>query len=394
MIEDFMRNKIRTFLTSLGILIGVGSVVMLISFGLGLKKYISNQFESLGTNLILILPGNIIQNGRFSSGGPSSLGGTVSFDKRDYVRLKRIREAQHVVPIYTRSVRIEYGNATEVTSIFGTTADIFPVRNLVALYGRVFEPTEVTKRSKVVVIGPKIAKKLFGDIQNGIGKTVKINSLRFRVVGILEGKGGGGFGGPDLDSFVYMPLETANVFNTDKTYYTFYIKAKRAEDIPEIKRKAEEALLMNHEKEDFSVAEQTEILNAISSIFSILNIVLVAIAAISLVVGGIGIMNIMYVSVVERIREIGIRRAVGARKRDILLQFIAESVLLSVFGGLLGLLLAYGVVSLAQRYFPAYINLESVLIAIGVSSFIGITFGVFPAKKASDLSPIEAIRYE
>ena len=201
-------------------------------------------------------------------------------------------------------------------------------------------------------------------------------------------------GGPDFDTFSYVPYKAAYTFNPDKKFFAFYIKARNEEVIEQTKQNIKDTLLKRYKEDDFSVLEQTEILDAVSSIFAMLNIVLVAIATISLVVGGIGIMNIMYVTVTERTGEIGIRRAIGARKKDILSQFILESVILSLLGGLLGLLVSFLIVLLIHNFFPAYIDLQSILIAIGVSSAIGIVFGVFPAKKAADLSPIDAIRYE
>ena len=191
-----------------------------------------------------------------------------------------------------------------------------------------------------------------------------------------------------------MSYKTGYVFIPDKKFLAIIVKGRDGENLESLRNEIKERLLRRYHEDDFSVIEQAELISAISSIFGIINTVLVAIAAISLVVGGIGIMNIMYVSVVERIREIGIRRAIGATKRDILYQFLAEAILLSLLGGLLGLLFSYLIVTIIQRVFPAYIDLASIGIAIGVSSLIGIVFGVFPAKRAADLSPIEAIRYE
>lgn len=389
--EDFRRNKIRTLLTSLGILIGVASVVLLMAFGLGLKKYIQDQFESLGTNLVIILPGKILQGGSFRS---SSGAFGAKFDDKDTVSLKKIRAAEYVVPVYTKTVKVETGGNSEFTDVFAASNDIFPTRNLEVDFGRVFEKSDVEKRSKIVVIGPKLAEKLFGSKEAAILKNLKIENQNFQVVGVLKPKGGGGFGGPEFDMFIYMPYKTAYVFNPDKKILAFYLKAQNESVVEEIKKEVKTTLLKRYKEDDFSVVEQTEILNAVNSIFSMLNLVLVSIAAISLIVGGIGIMNIMYVSVIERVREIGIRRALGATQKDILLQFLTEAVILSLLGGLLGLLASFLIVSLIQRIFPAYINLTSVLVAVGVSSAIGIIFGVFPAKKAASLSPIEAIRYE
>ncbi len=391
-LEDFKRNKVRTFLTSLGILIGVASVVLLIAFGLGLKKYIENQFESLGTNLLIVVPGKILEGGNFRGGG-SALGGT-RFDEKDILNLTKIDDISYVVPAFMKTVEVTANGNSEFGELYATNEGVFAIRNLEVEVGNLFNKTDVEKRSKKVVIGPKIAEKLYGNIDTALGKTIKIENQGFPVIGVLKSKGGGGFGGPDFDSFIYIPYKSALAFNPDKSFTAISLKAVSGETIATTKDNIKNSLLKRYSEDDFSVIEQTEILNAVSSIFSVLNTILVAIAAISLVVGGIGIMNIMYVSVVERIREIGIRRSMGATGKDILIQFLTEAVILSLLGGMLGLLFSFVVVLLIQKFFPAYINLQSVLVALGVSSAIGIVFGVFPAKRAADLSPIEAIRYE
>ncbi|MBI4226410.1 ABC transporter permease [Candidatus Roizmanbacteria bacterium] len=390
-IFDFSRNKGRTFLTSLGILIGVLAVVLLLAFGLGLRKYIEQQFESLGTNLLRIVPGQILQGGGFRS-GPSAFG-TIRFDEKDVVTLRRIKNAEYIIPVFSKTITVSGGGNNETGELYASSADIFAGLNLKPQYGSVFTKEDVNKRSKIVTIGPKIAEKLFKDSSLAVDKTTKIEGQTFRVTGVLEAKGGG-FGGPDFDSFIYMPYKTAYIFNSDKKFLAIIAKAEDSESMDSVKEQIIERLKRRYDEDDFSVIEQAELLSAISSIFSIINMVLVSIAAISLVVGGIGIMNIMYVTVTERIKEIGIRRAIGARKIDILSQFLIESIILSLIGGLLGILGAYAITLFIQRFFPAYIDLNSVLLALGVSSAIGIIFGVFPAKKAADLSPIDAIRYE
>ena len=391
-ITDFSRNKVRTLLTSLGILIGVLSVVLIVAFGLGLKKSINEQFESLGSNQLILFPGKVISNGRFTGGGQAA--GTIRFDEKDVANLKRVRELKYVIPALNKGVNVSGNGRTESGSLYIAGYEIFDARNLKTSVGNIFTREDSDKRKKVVVLGGLIAEKLFDEPQNAIGKVIKTDKNSFRVVGVLEKKGGGGFGGPDFDTFIYLPYKTGYIFNPDKKFLTVILVAEP--DVPtEVAKKAiSQTLLRRYKEDDFSVVELSEIQQAVTDIFGVLNIVLVGIAAISLIVGGIGIMNIMYVTVSERTKEVGVRRALGARQNDILAQFLIEAVILSVFGGVLGLLIGIGIVQAIQQFFPAYISIESVFLALGVSSAIGIVFGVFPARRASQLSPIEAIRYE
>ncbi|MBP6994415.1 ABC transporter permease, partial [Candidatus Woesebacteria bacterium] len=391
-ITDFSRNKIRTLLTSLGILIGVLSVVLIVAFGLGLKKSINEQFESLGSNQLILFPGKVISNGRFTGGGQAV--GSIRFDEKDISSLKRIRDLKFVIPALNKGVNVSGNGRTESASLYIAGYEIFESRNLVTTVGKLFTREDSDKRKKVVVLGAVIAEKLFDEPQNAVGKMIKTDKNSFRVVGVLEKKGGGGFGGPDFDTFIYLPYKTGYIFNPDKKFLTVIMVVKPDVPIATAKEEINQTLLKRYKTDDFSIVELSEIQQAVTDIFGVLNIVLVGIAAISLVVGGIGIMNIMYVTVSERTKEVGVRRALGARQNDILAQFLIEAIILSVFGGLLGLLLAAGIVQGIQQFFPAYISAESVFLALGVSSAIGIVFGVFPARRASQLSPIEAIRYE
>lgn len=388
-LSDFSRNKGRTFLTSLGILIGVLSVILLMALGLGLKKYISDQLNSLGANLIYVMPGNkkaIVQGG--------GMGG-IRFDDKDVTKLKRIPGILVAVPVFAKSgTNIEARGNSEMIEMIASSEEIAQVMNLQLEMGRLLEKRDIEKKAKVALIGPSIATKIFGSSEEALGKNFSIEGQEYKVIGIYKSKGGGGIAGADMDAHVFVPRTAVIAFNPDKKYYAIYIKATDKDVIPMVKEEATKVLAKRYEEDQFSVLEQGEIMETVNSIFAVINTVLVAIAAISLVVGGIGIMNIMYVTVSERIREIGIRRALGAHKKDILYQFLLMSVFLSIFGGALGVILAFVIVFFLQGLFPAYIDLFSVLIALGVSSLIGIVFGVFPAKNAADLSPIDAIRYE
>ena len=389
---DFKRNKVRTVLTSLGILIGVMSVVLLIALGLGLKNYISGQFESLGTNLLIVFPGKLLgSSGGFSS---SSSIGTIQFDERDVTNLKRAKLTEYVVPVFEKTVKVKSVTKDEYTNIYGTTADMFPIRNYELSEGSFFTDTDSQRGARKAVIGSKIAEKLFPPNSQLVGKKVRIENVQYSIVGVLKSKGGGGFGGPDFDSVIYVPYKSAISLNPNKSFISIYLKAKDEKDISSLKEEAKTILIKRYKEDDFSIIEQTEILNAVNQIFSVLNIVLIAIGSISLLVGGVGIMNIMYASVTERTKEIGIRRAIGATKNDILVQFLSESVILSLFGGTMALILSVLIVLLIRPIFPASLNLVAVILAIGISGIIGVFFGVFPAKKAANLSPIDAIRYE
>lgn len=391
---DLMRNKVRTFLTTLGIVIGVASVVLLQAFGLGLKAYIKGQFDNLGTNLVFVLPGSMFRSGSSGFSPSNSMGTPISFDEKDLNNLKRASNAVTVVPSTMKNSKIEAQGKSEYATIYGTSEEIFSTRNLELNTGTFFLKSDVNKRAKVVVIGSKIAEKLFGQVEFALDQKINVDKISFKIVGVLKSKGGGGFGGPDFDSYIYIPYKTAFLINNKKSFSNFVIKAVSSEKITDLKNETDKILLKRYKEDDFSVAESKEILNTVESIFAMLNMVLIAIGAVSLVVGGIGIMNIMYVSVTERIREIGIRRAMGALEKDILLQFLSESIMLSLFGGILGLLLSFIIVLILRIFFPAYIDLNSMLMAIFVSSAIGVGFGVFPARSAAKLLPIEAIRYE
>ncbi len=390
-LADLKRNKVRTFLTSLGIMIGVFSVVMLIALGLGLKNYIQGQFESLGANLVMVMPGNVFkQEGGFAGGFGPGFSGGADFTEKDIVELKKIPEFDYVVPVFFKSSMIEADGDSRYGYLMGVNEDYFPVMNLKAITGHFFGAAEVNRRAKVAVLGATIAEQFFDNPVRALNQTITITSQRFRVIGVAEKTGDN-----EQDTAIVVPYKTTyGKLNPNKTFFAIYLGVKDEKKVEAAKTKAKEALLKNWEEDDFSVTEQTEILATINQIFDIINLVLVAIGSISLIVGGIGIMNIMYASVTERTKEVGIRRAMGATERDILNQFLTESVVVSLMGGLLGLALATIVVLITRPFFPVSLNLLAVVISLTVSSAIGIGFGVFPARRAAKLSPIEAIRYE
>lgn len=388
--DDFKRNKVRTFLTSLGIMVGVLSVVLLIALGLGLKNYIEGQFKSMGANLIMILPGSgFTGEGGGGFGGQGIVGG-VSFDEKDIKSLERISEIDYIVPIYMKGTSIEANGNKKYGSIMGINDDGFKLMNIESDGGLFFTRKDVLSGSKVAVLGNTVAIDLFNNSENAVGKTIRFENQRYKVLGVAKKKGD-----RDMDTAILVPYKsTYGNLNPDKKFFAIYLGIKSDDLISNTKKKAEEILLKRYDEEDFAVTEQSELLSSVNQIFGIINTVLIAIGSISLFVGGIGIMNIMYATVTERTKEIGIRRAIGATEKDILMQFLTESVVLSLLGGIAGLFLSAIIIWIIRFFFPASLNLVAVLVAVFVSSGIGILFGVFPARRAAKLSPIEAIRYE
>ncbi|OGD83804.1 hypothetical protein A2572_03875 [Candidatus Collierbacteria bacterium RIFOXYD1_FULL_40_9] len=389
-LADFRRDKVRTALTSLGIMIGVMSVVMLIALGLGLKNYISGQFENLGANLVMILPGSgFTGEGGGSFGGQGLVGGA-EFDEKDIRDLRKVEGLEYVVPLVFKSGLIQGEKDEKVASIMGVNEDYFELMNSKILSGVIFDKTDVSNNAKVAVLGYSLAEEIFEKANEAVGKSVRTQGIRLKVIGVIEKTGD-----REQDSAVIMPYSTTfGSINPQKTFWSIYLGVPSEEEVESVSSEAEKVLLKRYEEDDFAITEQAEILTTVNQIFGMINLVLVAIGSISLLVGGVGIMNIMYATVTERTKEIGIRRAVGARRSDILTQFLTESLVLSLFGGLAGLLLSAALVALIRIWFPVAMNLTAVIVAFGVSSAIGIFFGVFPAKKAAALSPIEAIRYE
>lgn len=389
-VADFKRDKVRTALTSLGITIGVLSVVMLIALGIGLKNYIAGQFEGLGANLVMVLPGSgFTGEGGGGFGGQGLMGGA-EFDEKDIRSLKKVEGLEYVVPVVFKSTTIQSEVEEKVGYMMGVNEELFSLMNSELLTGNLFDKTDVENNAKVAVMGFTLADELFDSPADAMGKSIRIQGVRLKVVGVLDKTGD-----RERDVAAMIPYTTTfGSMNPKKTFWAIYLGVPSEDMVESVSREAEKVLLKRYEEDQFAMTEQSEILSSVDQIFGMINLVLIAIGSISLLVGGIGIMNIMYATVTERTKEIGIRRSVGATKRDILLQFLTESLVLSLFGGVLGLLLAAGIVFLVQIWFPVALNLTAVLVAFGVSSAIGIFFGVFPAKKAADLSPIDAIRYE
>lgn len=398
-LRSLIVNKMRTFLAILGIIIGVGAVVTMVAVGSGASKKISQQIASIGSNLILILPGATTQGGLRMGHGTQQ---TLTFADAEAIA-KECPAVVSVAPVISGTAQVVFGNQNWSTGIMGTTPDMVVVREWEVVSGRFINEQDVRSGTKVAVIGQTVAEKLFGELEP-IGKVIRIKKIPFEVVGLLEKKGQT-FTGQDQDDIIYVPISTAQRTLFGQTLpgrvRLIYAKAADLESIQQATEQIRTLLRQRHrigpnQEDDFTVMDLTQMLKAAEESTKTMSILLGAIASVSLLVGGIGIMNIMLVSVTERTREIGIRMAVGAKPKDIRMQFLIEALFLTTIGGLFGLLLGIAgslIVSSIMQW-PISISVFSALIAFVFSAFVGVFFGFYPAYKASILNPIEALRYE
>jgi putative ABC transport system permease protein len=390
-LRSIVRNKTRSILTMLGIIIGVASVILLVSLGQGLQKYITGQFEQLGTNLIIVVPGKVGLGEGFSHGPPNFAGSKLTLKHvSDLARLGGAIE--DVAAGNEMPAAIKYKGKSKYTTVAGITANYGKIRNIEVTKGRGINLSDVELGRKVALLGKGIVKTLFGQSE-ALGKEVTIGQEKLKVIGVLEQLGSGGIG-IDMDNFVAIPITVGQSISGSKSIMAITIKAKSKEEIPAAINATKKYLSGQLEEDDYSVLDQANLLSTITQILGVLTAALGGIAAISLVVGGVGIMNIMLVTVSERTREIGLRKAVGAKPKDILIQFVIEAVVLSVLGGVIGILIGTGGAAIMNKVFPSSVSFWSVSLAFGVSAMVGIIFGVAPALKASRLNPIDALRYE
>ena len=393
-----LSNKARSGLTILGIVIGIGSVIAMISVGQGAQGSIEASIQSIGSNLVMVMPSFQRGVGTQVSAGRGSAR-TLKQEDADAIS-KEITLAKAVAPELSSRYQITAKGKNTNTSVIGTTAAYPAVRNIQIDTGSFISEQNTRSLSKVAVLGPTVRDDLFGENSNPIGQTIRINKIDFKVIGITKTKGGSGFS--SQDDIIFIPLTTAQRFLAGSDYVTtISVEVIDQESMTAAQEQITSLLLSRHnisnpELADFSILNQADIVSSASSITNTLTILLGSIAGISLIVGGIGIMNMMLTTVTERTREIGLRKAIGAKKKDISLQFLAESVMLTFIGGVVGILLGW-LLSYAVAYFGGMttkISLMSILLAVGVSAAIGIIFGYYPARRAAGLNPIEALRYE
>ncbi len=395
-------NKLRSALTMLGIIIGVGAVITLMSVGEGVQAYITSQFESIGTNLFFVIPGSFEQE----------LDRPAYLTLKDANALSSLTEAPdvfRVAPLVQGSARVTTPGKEKIIEVSGVTANYSLVRAWGVKIGEFISTTDDDSRGRVAVLGSDTADYFFSDVPNPVGQVVRINGAPFRVIGVLEEKGGNNF--RNEDEVVVIPLSTAlsRIFpqrtNQGEPRVSFiYIQAVAEDRMNAAIEEVAQILRQRHriapgQPDDFTAISQSDLIGTFQQITGVLTVFLGAIAGISLLVGGIGIMNIMLVSVTERTREIGLRKAVGARKKDILLQFLTEAIMLSMFGGGIGILVGASGASAISYFlrddgFQAVITASAVLLATLFSGAVGLFFGIYPAQRAAGLNPIDALRYE
>jgi len=393
-----LSNKARSGLTILGIVIGIGSVIAMISVGQGSTASIQSSIQSLGSNLLMVSPSFQRGVGMQVSAGRGSAR-TLKQEDVDAIQ-KEIMLIKAIAPELSSRYQIIAKGTNTNTSVLGTTPNYPEVRNVQIESGSFVSEQNVRSLSKVAVLGPTTRDDLFGEGVNPIGQTIHINKVDFKVIGVTKEKGGSGMS--NQDDMIFVPLSTAQRFLAGSSYLsTIYIEIVDQESMTTAQEQITSLLLSRHnisnpELADFSVINQADIVASVSSISSTLTILLAAIAGISLIVGGIGIMNMMLTTVTERTREIGLRKAIGAKKKDISLQFLIESIMLTFIGGIVGIFLGW-ILSYAVAYFGSMTTVVtswSIFLAVGVSACIGIIFGFYPARRAAGLNPIEALRYE
>jgi putative ABC transport system permease protein len=390
-------NKIRTGLAMLGVVIGIGSVIALMSLGAASEKSITTQIQSLGTNLLTIRPG-FSQTGGIRT--TSSLETLTNEDAKALTSDKSLTAIDQVAPMIQKNAQLIYGRNNTNKQVYGVTSEYQSVNNVDIEFGTFIQTSQQNAIARVAVLGSNVASELFNDSQSALGKMIRISNQAFTVIGVTKSTGGSGM--LSKDDLVFVPLSSAQSILFGQTNLSsISVSAIDADSMDMAESQIQTLLLSRHKikdatKADFQIMSQEDLLGTATSVTGTFTTLLSGIAAISLVVGGIGIMNIMLVTVTERTREIGLRKALGAKNKIIITQFLVETVLITVIGGLIGVITGVSVSYFLSQSMslPFVLSLSSVALAFSVSVAIGLIFGLYPAKKAADLQPIEALRYE
>ena len=393
---SLIANKLRTLLTMLGIIIGVAAVIAMVSVGMGVKKNVVDSISRLGSNLLMVMPGSSNRGGVRGAAGSVI---TLTYDDAKAIKDK-IKDVNYVSPTVQGSYQVVYGHENWNTTVTGVIPEYVDIQSLTLKSGLFFSEHDVEVRSRVAVIGTTVASNLFGEV-NPVGKKIRVGNAPYTVIGLLASKGQSNMG-QDQDDVVLIPLTTAQERLIGITYVrSINVQVSDSDKMDNVQAQIETLLRQRHRikkgaEDDFNVRNLTSLMETMSETTTMITLLLGSVAGISLIVGGIGIMNIMMVSVTERTREIGIRKAIGATYSNVMLQFLIESTMISVIGGIIGIFLGIGLARAISEFgeFTTVISALSIVVSFGFSLFVGIVFGMLPARKAAKLDPIDALRYE
>ena len=393
---SLIANKLRTLLTMLGIIIGVAAVIAMVSVGMGVKKNVVDSISRLGSNLLMVMPGSSNRGGVRGAAGSVI---TLTYDDAKAIKDK-IKDVAYVSPTVQGSYQVVYGHENWNTTVTGVIPEYVDIQSLTLKSGLFFTEHDVEVRSRVAVIGTTVATNLFGEL-NPVGKKIRIGNAPYTIIGLIASKGQSNMG-QDQDDIVLIPLTTAQERLIGITYVrSINVQVADSDKMDQVQAQIESLLRQRHRikedaEDDFNVRNLTSLMETMSETTTMITLLLGSVAGISLIVGGIGIMNIMMVSVTERTREIGIRKAIGATYSNVMLQFLIESTMISVIGGIIGIFLGIGLARAISQFgnFTTVISALSIVVSFGFSLFVGIVFGMLPARKAAKLDPIDALRYE